>query len=426
MTRTTFLESSFRWIAAYSLVFCLIVSHVVLHQDVVHLQEQLPTVLKQFRQTIDKPVKNQIPIVQDKDKSMARTSLRAGNPLENLSRTGQGIDPKSDHKGPSSRTSPNLLLASNRRSPPPSSFHPSKTKKKKKNAYSFLVAGCDPDEVERCRFFLYAVYVSIHALQKMGSTADFHVFVELLYTSRHRTLGIEDERILLELGVVVHYIPPHPEQSFYRSQLHKFRILGLMQHQRIFYLDSDLLPLSNLDYLFDLIDDGVLRQNVAFVGKAEPANGGSFLLTPRLGALPEIHQLIWNKEHTPWNVTMGWGHEMIPPDRYVTSSLGERHLWDFFGSDGDQGLLYYWIKYVEKDASFIWNNGRIEHWGIGKEEEEADQQSKVVFLGSHKNAFQNLTLPESICFDGASWCAGQRRPRRDFFHFTGDRKPWRK
>jgi hypothetical protein len=314
------------------------------------------------------------------------------------------------------------------------------------NAYSFLVAGCDPDDPVRYRAYLYGVAVSIHALQSHGSAADFHVFVELMHGTLHTTLLKEEEDLLTSLQATIHYIPTDPQQSFYRSQLFKFLILNLTQYDHVFYMDSDVLPLANLDYLFEAMDQHVLRRNVAFMGKREPANGGSFVLSPRSGALRLVHDLIVRKEHSEWNETVGWGVDAISTAEFkypTTTTVGDRASWEFFGADGDQGLLYYWMKFVERDATFVSTVGTAWHWGSTSSNStravsilppplltsDSDPHLLPTFLGkvpSVENAIKaaGIDVPPGICFEKHKFCVGQRRPRRDFFHFTGSRKPW--
>jgi hypothetical protein len=320
-----------------------------------------------------------------------------------------------------------------------------KSKSTSRDAYSFLVAGCDPDDPWRYRAYLYGVAVSMYALRSYGSAADFHVYVELMHGTPHTTLLKEEEALFTSLEATIHYIPTDPQQSFYRSQLFKFLILNLTQYDHVFYLDSDVLPLANLDYLFLAMDRHVLRRNVAFMGKREPANGGSFVLSPRSGALRLVHDLIVRKERAEWNETVGWGVDAIstPEFKYpTTTTVGERASWDFFGADGDQGLLYYWMKFVERDVSFVSTVGTASHWGSKTNSTRAptglppplltsdsDPQLLPTFLGkvpSVQKAIQaaGIDVPPGICFEKHKFCVGQRRPRRDFFHFTGSRKPW--
>ena len=209
-------------------------------------------------------------------------------------------------------------------------------------------------------------------------------------------------------------------------------------------MDSDVLPLSNLDYLFEAMDRHVLQNNLAFLGKREPANGGSFVLSPRGGALKVAHDLIARKERSAWNEAVGWGVDAAstPQFQYPTTKVGDRASWEFFGADGDQGLLYYWMKFVERDASFVSTVGTVWHWGPKTNRSRAlhrlpptlltadsDPDLLPTFLGKVASAEDSIKaagidIPPGICFEKHKFCVGQRRPRRDFFHFTGSRKPW--
>jgi hypothetical protein len=76
-----------------------------------------------------------------------------------------------------------------------------------------------------------------------------------------------------------------------------------------------------------------------------------------------------------------------------------------------QGLLYHWTKYVQKSVSLI-IPGRVENWGTS---------SCTPMTGLCKEeTFYNILEPHS-CRHRAK---REKSPYRDFFHFTGDRKPW--
>jgi hypothetical protein len=297
------------------------------------------------------------------------------------------------------------------------------------NAYSFLIGACDPDQPGKYRYFLYSVMVIVRILQSAGSTADFHVWIEMFHLSSHDRLPSEEERVLREMGVRVHYIgAKRPEQSFYALQLQKFRIMGLVQYRHVMYLDSDIIPIVNLDCLFDWIDEGVLKSNVGFVGNAEPMNGGSFILSPREGAVEQINELIHEKEHRPWNATFGWGRVMTRPDRYLTSFIGPQSTWDFHGGDTDQGLLYYWTKYVEKDLSLILKNYTVEHWS--RPTDASSQGGGPIRTADYGTTYVGQIPPKIQACNNANWCGGEQNKQATFIHLTGnaktERKPWRK
>ena len=59
----------------------------------------------------------------------------------------------------------------------------------------------------------------------------------------------EDEEILNKSGIIVKYLPKARADNFHTAMMDKFRILQFVEYDRILYLDSDVIPLNNLDYV---------------------------------------------------------------------------------------------------------------------------------------------------------------------------------
>ena len=97
--------------------------------------------------------------------------------------------------------------------------------------------------------------------------------------------------------------------------LEKFRLLNLTDYSRVMYLDYDVMPTCNLDYLFDLSDplsesSGLvssavdsttnkmirLKENVIVAYKNEPSSGGIFILKPNATDYNHIRRIIYEKE----------------------------------------------------------------------------------------------------------------------------------
>lgn len=155
---------------------------------------------------------------------------------------------------------------------------------KSKYAYSFVIGGCNPNK-PAYKGFLYNILVATRLLREVGSTADVVAFFQLSYEYQDSTvLPDEDVRALEGLGIRILYIPQSPHESFYETVLNKFRILELTEYRRVLLMDGDVMPVSNLDYLFELSDDNkygpgnsTLKGNVVVSGPWEPANAGFFL-----------------------------------------------------------------------------------------------------------------------------------------------------
>ena len=128
----------------------------------------------------------------------------------------------------------------------------------RKWAYAFLMGGCNPKKPNEYRGFIYNILVSAETLLQSGSVADIVVMVQLAYDrdgrNNHTSLPDEDIALLQSLeNIRIQYLPtPTTEQNFYSVVLEKFRILTLTQYSRVLFLDGDLWPLCNLDYLFEL------------------------------------------------------------------------------------------------------------------------------------------------------------------------------
>ena len=97
--------------------------------------------------------------------------------------------------------------------------------------------------------------------------------------------------------------------------MEKFRILQLTDYSRVMYLDYDVMPTCNLDYLFDLSDplsestvrsrnttnsrldiSFRLKENVIVAYRREPSSGGIFILKPNATDYNDIQRIINEKE----------------------------------------------------------------------------------------------------------------------------------
>ena len=143
-------------------------------------------------------------------------------------------------------------------------------------AYGFVIGGCDPGRIESYQNYLFNIAIAAKILRERGSTADVIALFQVSESAKTHELAPEDLRLLHALGVYVYYIPQqtHGQQSFYRTQLDKFRILGLTQYERVLFLDGDVMPIANLDYMFEMSVNGTLQDNIVLQGIHEPANGG--------------------------------------------------------------------------------------------------------------------------------------------------------
>jgi hypothetical protein len=293
-----------------------------------------------------------------------------------------------------------------------------------------------------------------------NSRADIILMVQMAKNSPFdRLLPIEEEW-LQAMNVTIKYLnlPDHGVQNFYTVQLEKFHVLEWTEYSRVLFMDGDVMPFCELDYLFELSDppagqEPLLKQNLIMAWTLEPAHGGFFMLAPHEGDFEQLEAIVQRREDEVldtgilFDEKMGWGHEI--EKRGWRAALVPRtnlFLWDWHGDFVDQGLLYYWTKYYKKDVSIVINQ-EVENWG--------STQAPFISVESNANAtaqahatrsteiFLERTLQDpfdqySACVKGmyvsrprrysqvgtASRGEQWHAPYRDFIHFTGKFKPW--
>jgi len=284
---------------------------------------------------------------------------------------------------------------------------------------------------------LYDVLISVSLLKKFGSTADFWLWIQLSPDSKLQGLPEEDMRLLSALSIHVEQLEKPKEESFAYVVYEKFRPLQMTQYRRVMFLDADTIPLVNLDYLFHRSDpdhkqDLALRPNLIMASHGEPCNAGAFILQPEEGDWERLQQVIADQRqagkelpypHFDWEI--GWGHNFTAEgDRWDSvSKYGVR--WRFHAGHSDQGLLYYYLKYVKQDVSIVIGN-RIENWipgpsGKPQKMKElpnvVDEKSPLPAEPQYNCGVKDSRQDEYfyyLCFP----------IYRDFAHFMGKNKPW--
>jgi hypothetical protein len=322
-------------------------------------------------------------------------------------------------------------------------------------AYAFVIGGCDPLRPSY-RNYIYDILISTSVLRERGSKADVVAFFQMSFRSNATALPAEDIRLLDAMQVKIKYIPKSRDESFYRVMLDKFRILAMTQYRRVLFLDGDVIPLVNLDYLFELSDPThtttptILMENLVVAGTMEPANGGFFMLAPHAGALQQVNNIIQTREEHArinikksapnnetkqqkmdkhFDVVQGWGHIIDPSTGdpgWVTNSDEAGLTWNFWAAWADQGLLYHITKYVRKSVTIVLAD-RVENWGTDGNDTTNADGAVVRLLETLKFPFQNYSQPSGILNKKCGRMAsgkGCPSPYSDYFHFTGKGKPW--
>jgi alpha-N-acetylglucosamine transferase len=200
--------------------------------------------------------------------------------------------------------------------------------------YVFLVACCKPKS-PTYRGYLYNIAIAKYLLAEFNSTADVVTMIRMHADTDETALPPEDEALLTKSGVIVKYIPKPLTDNFHTAMMDKFRVLELTEYTRVLYLDADVMPLNNLDYMFakSVGANAQLEENVVLSFNNEPASGGFFMLTPNAQDYEEVTKIALNRENTGYEFdeTVGFGHEIVPPDHWESFERNGTK-WDFYGA----------------------------------------------------------------------------------------------
>ena len=381
-------------------------------------------------------------------------------------------------------------------------------KKKKRFAYAFLLGGVvrydgdddDNDDLNNNnnssqtrtqsssnptyhRGGLYSIISAVYQLQKFDSDkdADFIVMIQMKPTSTNtkssnQKLSTKETLVLQRMNIQLQYIPmlriDEPDlDCFYGLMFEKFRILNWIQYEKVMYLDSDIYPTCNLNYLFELpvqsttqssttqsgsnddddddnddnnyadeeedessdnkIPFNGWKQNLILAHMSVPASGGIFVLTPNHSDYLLLTKLIIdvqkynysNRSYPYWDINRGWGHTIQYPDvwKKVTGSDGGglNTKWDFYGSHTDQGLLYHYVKYIKGNESSIIINDIVEQYDYydyyydSNNNEEGGNSNKII--KKYEYDLEDVFRSKK---------SRKNSPYSDFIHFTANEKPW--
>jgi hypothetical protein len=319
-------------------------------------------------------------------------------------------------------------------------------------AYMFIIGGIDPD-ASGYRGFLYDVLVAVDTLQKQGSTADMWLFLQLHPDSKHTTLPKDETKTLEALNIHTLYIAkPRQSSSFSDIVMEKFRALQMTQYRRVMFLDADVLPFTNMDYLFEISDPEserskaviksangnttkpLIKPNFIMATKGEPCNAGVFMVEPKPGdyrkLLDMVHAQREAAKHLPYphfNKEFGWGHSFIKDgdEWQSTEKTGKRWTWHAVHSD--QGLLYQWVRYHE--GSYTAFRGNV----VDNYVRDVSADTSTTHAMPHlESSFSSQliqahepptkTVVHHPCGENDYNC--RSAPYSNFRHFVGKSKPW--
>ena len=221
----------------------------------------------------------------------------------------------------------------------------------RKNAYVTLLS----TSKERRRYigYLSGIIVARHSLRKSGSTADFVLMIA-------RSPGVPqlppaDQDLLDRNHVTYRYLETDwTVQDVDGVMLAKIYCWKMIEYNRIVYMDSDVLPTTSMDSYFSL------GTTTGFAGGASPLNGGFLVLTPSMAVFEDLRRLIASRaplepgDRPPldWDSDLGWGKKIGRQDRLDQyekdgGKFATGSGWSFNAAWSDQGLLYYYFRFLD-------------------------------------------------------------------------------
>lgn len=360
------------------------------------------------------------PIAHSAPKEEVGASLPLA-PLESLrAEDPPGLSSKSAHIPVSSATT-----SKETSSKKAASVVPSPPSRPGKFAYAYSIAGCYEDS---CMGYVLNSLVATAILRHHNSTSDIVLIVRMNGGIPEERLPPEQEEWIRKSGIMLYYVPKLRTDNFGTATLEKFRILELIQYDRVRFFDADLIPLCNLDREFRDSYEGRLQGFVGKRGTVAPITGSDFIVTPRKGLFARTMNLVHAARNTSgkWDPQTGWGHKFVTGEQW---RAGQRSgvKWDFYGASVDQGILYQLMRYEVGSWSDT-SRGNVV-W------QETDETPPFL-LGNNTDGFNSSWAPLSngkwakkLPSETPEWsrtvCLRYGKYNLYNLHYNGSKKPWR-
>lgn len=306
-----------------------------------------------------------------------------------------------------------------------------------KYAYAWVLGGIHEDKPSY-KGFVWTILISANILQREGSDADFCLFARLSPNSTLSDFPVEDRRLFRALDINVVLLDKPKKESFAQLVYDKFLAIDLAAYKRVMFLDGDMMPLTNLDYIFHLSDPEyqaiptLLKPNLIMATRGEPCNTGLFMIEPSHQNFQKYLEIVRRQHqeakalpypHFDWG--KGWGHSFAEAgDFWESVKFTKRRQWRWHASHSDQGLMYMYAKYVIQNVS-ITIGERIQNWRGGSEnfpEKESDVRDVLIpFQGKllrYQHSCNDVARGEQDRF----WRCNP--PYDSTAHFMGKDKPW--
>ena len=309
-------------------------------------------------------------------------------------------------------------------------------------AYAFLVGNVHESRMEY-RGSLYNILISAQLLRDFGSAADIVVMWQNSADSKLTQIPVEDARLMEALNIHVILLPTPAVESLPHLIFEKFRVLELLEYRRVIYLDSDIMPMNALDYLFHLSDPShtstptILQPNLMRATEGEPANVGFFMVQPYAGGWNRIQAILERQREAGKNLSfphfdkkVGWGHDftVTPGDNWHAQQKNGTD-WRFYGASVDQGLLYYMMRFMLQNVSHVVGT-KVETWVSNASSSRSNNNNNPYIATVLDDPFSKMSIRPPLLQYSACQAAKPQKsyhcypPHCDFFHFDGKKTPW--
>jgi len=312
---------------------------------------------------------------------------------------------------------------------------------RKQSPYSYAwILGAIHEDKWAYKGFLWDVIISANLLRKQGSTADFWVFVRLSPESKLDDLPPEDRRLLEMVGIKIRVLDKPEKESFAQLVFDKFLTINMTDYKRVIFLDGDLIPLVNLDYIFHLSDPDhtetptLIKPNLITASLGEPCNTGIFMVQPSVEAFAKYNDaVIKQREHAKtlpyphFDYNEGWGRNFKEHKENWRSVAKKSNGWHFHASHSDQGLMFYWSKYLIQDVTIVISD-IVENWKRGPDGDPVKESEVKALFSPYQEKPLVYQWSCEKPYDTRDWKKKKWRcfpPIDGFAHFMGNTKPWK-
>jgi hypothetical protein len=298
---------------------------------------------------------------------------------------------------------------------PPTTNSSNTTPKPPRFAIAFVVSGCKP---LTCTGYILNAIVTATILKHVNSTADV-IFLARMSTNiakdEDAQFDPQYETWLQKAGVHLSYLPRVSVDNFGTATLEKFRVYELLDYDRVYFMDSDIIPSCNIDSHFQASMDGRIEESVVYRGAAAPMTAAHFIVRPQPGYFAELIDIVarHRRRTTKFDKVQGWGQPLL-----------DGRLWHWHGVGIDQGINYQWFMHQRLNVTLV-SKGIGETW----QEIPADQvdywknRSKVITSAYWNNTRFSAMITKQVR-DTESHMSCSKRGH-NICHYAGGGKPWK-